>query len=529
MAEKPHADTSAAKSAKPPASRGWKIFTALTDWPVITLAIFLVLLSLGLWWLNRDPVPREIVIAAGPKNQAYERAGIALKQALQSRLPEASVEHNVNLDGSPANAAALVGAPKIVEDDSREESSPTANIAIVQERELSQLGHKQAQEIVAAAPLFHAVVCVAIDVSELGDGEFFQLSPQDPEYQLTVSRLLREQMADDSLVNAGDPNSGTRRVAQIIADHYRSGVYSHDEQQSESPDAAGATANGAPKAKVLVRQTAWLDKETLGMLRDNEIELVSIDAAALAQQSEFHAVTIPAGAYGYDKSGERIPRHEITTIGSTDFVAVRADASEALVTNILDAIYADPVGFASKLNDTADNTARPPIQLISQTEILSRYLNSSFHPAAQAYYQPFDPSELATWTDLLAGSKDLLVAFAAGVFLLYGLRVRMERRREDAKISEEKEVLDEYLEKTIQLEGEQWNCRDPEKLEKILAEVTAIKIEALHKLSHEDLRNDRAFSIFLMQCANVINKVQMKILAYRDQRGSNKEQSATHD
>ena len=34
---------------------------------------------------------------------------------------------------------------------------------------------------------------------------------------------------------------------------------------------------------------------------------------------------------------------------------------------------------------------------------------------------------------------------------------------------------------------------------------------ALDELTHEDLRSDRMFLIFLIQCGNVINKIQAKI------------------
>ena len=44
-----------------------------------------------------------------------------------------------------------------------------------------------------------------------------------------------------------------------------------------------------------------------------------------------------------------------------------------------------------------------------------------------------------------------------------------------------------------------------------LDEITGIKIKALEELTHEDLRGDRMFLIFLMQCGNVINKIQAKI------------------
>lgn len=495
--------TSAANKAP---GKLWRLFAFLTDWPAMLLIVVLLIAAGVWWWLNRDVVPRHVVIAAGPREQAYERAGVALEYALARNGLHASVAHVSDLAGSPQNAEALRSSA-MAEDEDGASYPVQANIGIVQPRELARPGD-DSEKLVAVAPLFHAKVFVAVKRALLDDAvggadQFAATRPGNAEYQFAVAKVLREQLAGGLHVDATRAGSGTALAAEMIERHYCSGMEGPAEQLADD------------EVTVRIRHTAWLDEGLLNRLRTNEYELVSIDAGAFAQQPQYEIVTIPAGAYGYDQRGERIPRHEITTVASTDFVAVRADAPDALVTTVLDAIYGDPLGFAASLNEPTAQSTRPPIQLIPQTEILSQHLNSSFHPAAQAYYQPFDPSELASWAEFLAGSKDLLVAFAAGVFLLYGLRVRMERRAEQQRISEEKEVLDEYLEKTIELEGEQWNCRDPEKLERILAAITAIKIEALHKLSHEDLRSDRAFSIFLMQCANVINKIQMKILAFR--------------
>ena len=56
-------------------------------------------------------------------------------------------------------------------------------------------------------------------------------------------------------------------------------------------------------------------------------------------------------------------------------------------------------------------------------------------------------------------------------------------------------------------------------------QVALLKLEALEKLTHEDLRGNRMFLIFLTQCANLISKIQAKLnqLAYQDQVSSEEE------
>ena len=51
-----------------------------------------------------------------------------------------------------------------------------------------------------------------------------------------------------------------------------------------------------------------------------------------------------------------------------------------------------------------------------------------------------------------------------------------------------------------------------DELQDFLDKVTEIKLAALTQLTHEELRSDQAFSIFLLQCANLISKIQLKIL-----------------
>ena len=61
------------------------------------------------------------------------------------------------------------------------------------------------------------------------------------------------------------------------------------------------------------------------------------------------------------------------------------------------------------------------------------------------------------------------------------------------------------------IEKQQMELTDIVSLESCLGRVTLIKLEALGKLTHQDLHSNQAFTIFLMQCANLISKIQRKI------------------
>ena len=77
---------------------------------------------------------------------------------------------------------------------------------------------------------------------------------------------------------------------------------------------------------------------------------------------------------------------------------------------------------------------------------------------------------------------------------------------------EQKERLDAFLDQTLRIERDQMGTDDADVLQRLLDEVTTIKLDALQEFTDEELRGDQSFSIFLMQCANLINKIQIKIM-----------------
>ena len=72
--------------------------------------------------------------------------------------------------------------------------------------------------------------------------------------------------------------------------------------------------------------------------------------------------------------------------------------------------------------------------------------------------------------------------------------------------------FDRFLSQTLRIERAQMDATSVDQLHTFLDEVTEIKLQALNELTHEDLRGDRSFGIFLMQCANLISKIQLKII-----------------
>ena len=136
----------------------------------------------------------------------------------------------------------------------------------------------------------------------------------------------------------------------------------------------------------------------------------------------------------------------------------------------------------------------------------------SLHAHAQSYFEPYRGiGLLANFLESLAATKELVFALAAGFYLAWSWRLRWNAREREREVQEQKDYLDTFLDETIRVEKAQMETEDPVELKSYLDEVTRIKLKALEELSHEDLRGDRTFLIFLTQCANLIAKIQSKI------------------
>ena len=151
------------------------------------------------------------------------------------------------------------------------------------------------------------------------------------------------------------------------------------------------------------------------------------------------------------------------------------------------------------------------LQLMDREEA-AQLSSLRLHPASRKYFFPQDEmGELTTLLESISAAKELFFALAAGLYLLWDRLKRRKEKEEELCYIAQRESLDDYLERTVVIEKEQMELSDITALESCLERVTLIKLEALGKLTHQDLRSNQAFTIFLMQCANLINKIQRRI------------------
>jgi len=132
---------------------------------------------------------------------------------------------------------------------------------------------------------------------------------------------------------------------------------------------------------------------------------------------------------------------------------------------------------------------------------------------AQRYLNPSDNiGYMANVMESLAATKELLFALGAGIYLMWLRYQTLKKREAQEAIGRRKEHLDRLLGKTLRIEMNQMQTTDVDELRNLLKSVTCIKLKALQEFTDEELRGDQEFSIFLMQCANLINKIQLKLI-----------------
>lgn len=309
------------------------------------------------------------------------------------------------------------------------------------------------------------------------------------------------------VIHAAFPNTDQRTINQELLwlvdtgylDQRRGGALTlaarqsndHDEWTDQYPEVAIITTNP---------RNTRLDT----LLSTGEYRLANIDATALTQRyPHFREYRIPRRRYGTDATRQPIPLREITTVATTAHLAVRNDAPDELVNALIQARHSYAIRSKYRSN------------LISVDAIKNDYLSTTpFHSTAEDYYHPFNPDEIATWIEFLSGSKELLITLGAGIYLILTLRRRYREKLQEEAMENQREMLDKLLDETTRIEHAQLDVRDKQQLRAYLDQVTNIKLEALNELTHQDLRGDRRFSIFLMQCANLISKIQFKLLTY---------------
>lgn len=417
-------------------------------WVAWSMVVTLVA-SIGIWSVTRDRLPGRIRIATAVKGGLYHKFATLLAPHL-TKCTQRSVIL-LETEGTADNCRRL--------------REGNADLAILQSGSAAMDG------LIAIAPLYHDVVFVVVRRDRGIDS-------------------LRD-LAGRSVV-LGLHGSGMRASSRALLDHYDIDAsslrdterYFLDLMTDESLDAAIIT-------------TGLTNPDLEKLLATGDFTILPIHEAEAygLRNPAFRSISIPQGLYGH---GPSLPPTPLPTIATTALLAARTDVSDLLVERTMSALY--------------ESNLRNEVPMLIPPGEVGAWTRHPLHPVALTYLNPYAGMDILTnFMESLAAGKELLFAFGAGMYLLWDRWRRLKEREQSHALDVMKERLDDLLADTARIERAQMDTVDTRELKNYLDEVTRIKLTALDELTDEGLRSDRMFLIFLMQCGNVINKIQAKI------------------
>ena len=370
----------------------------------VALAMLAVLVGSAVtWFVTRQPLPRAVRIATGLPGGRYHAFGERLAAAYERRTGRA-VEV-IATDGSVENRRRLLTA------------DPLRRVDLA----IFQAGSVPIDGLAMIAPLF-------------------------PDVMHVVARADRgiEQVDDlrGRRVAVGVPLSGMKVSAGHLMAHYGIGpddleivAVGLDEFEVDSTIDAAVLTTNANNAR-LAR-----------LLAGGFFVLIPIpDASAIAARYHCYDVrTIPRGLFS---ERPKVPREPVETISTTAYLAVREGAPDPFVEEVLEALYAEIGPW-----DMPDLIGR---------DAAASYRLARLHPMARSFFDPFDQlGWTATVLESLSALKELLVAIAAGIYLLWDRWRRLREKEAQEEYRVQKDRLDLYLEQTAEIERSQLGDRRP--------------------------------------------------------------------
>lgn len=291
------------------------------------------------------------------------------------------------------------------------------------------------------------------------------------------------------VVNLGAPGSGSRITGERILQHY--------EIQSYQLDESYIYAGGEPGYDVSIVVGGLLNEDIKQVIRTDGVRILPIEAAsAIAlKHTHLHPFVIPRGIFSENPA---IPAVNTQSLASTAILVARKGLDNETVNKVLKAIYGSDLRIHFPLLMTPDE--------VKQWSLFP------WTPKSLNYLDPYRGiGVFANFAESIAAIKEIVFALiAAAYFSWVGVR-RLQAKKAEALYSEFKEKLDVFLDESVRIE-KLCITADRAELEKLLDEAIDLKLKALTELTHERLRGDNLFAIFLSQCNGLIRRIEGKLL-----------------
>lgn len=421
--------------------------TVHSRWIGGALGGVLVLLGL-LWFVTRESLPTDIQIATGKARSQYHRYGEVIGKHLRDSSP---IEVRVDTTtGSKRNRQLLL--------------SGEAHLGVI------AYGTTSLEGLVAVAPLYHSVVQVVVR-RDRGIGSIQDLAGKK--------------------VAIGDKDSGDADNARVVLDRYgvKVVVVARHFEALKKDDTIDAAIVTTGFTNALLREL--LESGSYGLLGIDDAEALSL------LEPRFAKATIPRGLYR-GANGVPVPERSLKTVSVTSFLVAHESVSKTLIQEVIKVLYETPI--------------RSELPTMISSAAAGRITDPPLHSVTRHHLAPYEGiGVLANLMTSVAAAKEVIFGVGAGIYLFWIVRMKLRDQRWQAEIDRAKEHLDTFLMETVTIERAQMETVDPVKLKGYLDDVTRLKLQALEQLTHEGLRSNRMFHIFLTQTGNLVHKIQLKI------------------
>ena len=408
-----------------------------------------LIISISLFYATRDAVPNSLVLYTGQPGGFYHQVGSHMAEAWEEATQRKLDVHSSS--GSRENFQAL--------------RSAKADLALIQG------GVEDLSELSIIAPLSHDLVHVIVRKD---------------------ASIDRMQDLKGHTIAVGMPNSGMASSAEKLLQFYglneqnTQWTYRYFTQMKEdaSIDAAVVTAG-------------ILNADLSLLLGSGDYRILPMEyAPAFCEKNAyFFPALIHKGLY---RLGDDFLQEDIPTVATTALLVATKSISPKVIDQLLITLFEESGGLDS------------PVML--NAEEVREQQDLKLHPRAMQYFHPADQiGYMANVMESLAALKELAVAFVAGLYLLWDRWRRQQQKALARQLSKEKEKLDVLLAQTVDIERQYASADAMSDLQGMLRQVMQIKIQALEELTHEQLRGDRVFLIFMTQCSNLIDSIQSKM------------------
>lgn len=406
-------------------------------------------LSVTIWYATREKTPPHLTLMTGEAGGLYYQVGEILSQIWKEETG-ATLEV-LPSSGTLANQTAL--------------SQNETDIAILQGGAVSLEG------LSIIAPLYpelvHVIVRKTSEIRTIGD-------------------------LKGKSINIGAAHSGMQDSAMKILRYH--GI---EEGQFEARRSYFLEILNDASIEAAIVTAGMMNPDLKQLLNTGNFRLIPIEyAEAIAMQSPFfRQMVIPKALYGYGTVPTDV---DCITVATTSLLVTREDVHPVVVDHLLESLF--------------EHNLWMNLPTLHSLEEIRDWSRLRLHPRARQYFHPSDRvGYMANIMETLAAFKELAFALFAGLYLLWDQWKRIKEKDAERRMLFEKDKLDALLTKTVTIERSQMESNNIIELRAMLDKVTRIKLKALDELTHESLRGDRIFLIFLTQCANLINKIQAKI------------------